>query len=131
MVVDRLRLRGAKDFDKYCLAVEQSVAGMVDEPVFEYLGDLKPLTLVIFGENDNLIPNPYLHGGKAEEIGNIAKEKIPNCRLEMIPKCGHFAQFEKPEAVNRLILSIINSCYARQSLAENIPPQSGGTRLLK
>ncbi len=107
MVVDRLRLRGAKDFDKYCLAVEQSVAGMVDEPVFEHLGEIVPPTLVIFGENDNLIPNPYLHGGKSEDIGKIAKEKIPNCQLEIIPKCGHFTQFEKPEVVNRLISTFI------------------------
>ncbi|MEZ4747755.1 MAG: alpha/beta hydrolase [Calditrichia bacterium] len=107
MVVDRIRLRGATDFDKYCLAIEQSVAGMVDEPVFDYLGEISQPTLVIFGENDNLIPNPYLHGGKSASIGKIAEEKIPNSKLVMIENCGHFAQFEQPEAVNQAIVSFI------------------------
>ncbi|MEZ4766618.1 MAG: alpha/beta hydrolase [Calditrichia bacterium] len=80
---------------------------MVDEPVFDYLGEISQPTLVIFGENDNLIPNPYLHGGKSASIGKIAEEKIPNSKLVMIENCGHFAQFEQPEAVNQTIVSFI------------------------
>ena len=107
MIVDRLRVRKAKDFELYCLANQLSVAGMVDEPVFDYLGEIKQPTLIIFGENDNLIPNPYLHGGKTEDIAKTAAQKIPNSTLVMIEKCGHFAQFEKPEAVNRAIVQFL------------------------
>jgi pimeloyl-ACP methyl ester carboxylesterase len=108
MVIDRLRLRQAKDFVLYCLANQQSVAGMVDEPVFDYLGEIKQPTLIIFGENDNLIPNPYLHGGKTEDIAKTAAQKIPNSTLVMIEKCGHFAQFEKPEVVNQAIIQFLS-----------------------
>lgn len=107
MVTDRIALRKARDFEWYCYTVVKSVQGMVDQPVYEKLGDISKPTLILFGENDNLIPNPYLHGGKTEDIGRIGKEKIRNSKLVMIPGCGHFAQFEKPEIVNREIMTFV------------------------
>ncbi|MCB0258462.1 MAG: alpha/beta hydrolase, partial [Calditrichaeota bacterium] len=65
--------------------------------------------LIIFGENDNLIPNPYLHGGRSREIARIGQERIPDNRVELIPNCGHFAQFEKPVEVNGAIKSFLSS----------------------
>ena len=103
MVTDRIALRRAKDFDKYCYAVVKSVEGMLNEPVYPYLEEIGQPTLILFGENDNLIPNPYLHGGRSREIAEIGKEKIPNSQLIMIPRCGHFAHFEQAEIVNRAI----------------------------
>jgi pimeloyl-ACP methyl ester carboxylesterase len=103
MVTDRIALRYAKDFDYYCYTVAKAVAGMVEEPVYEYLEDIQQPTLIIFGKNDNLIPNPYLTGGKTDAIAKIGAEKIPDSKLVMVPRCGHFAQFEKPEIVNREI----------------------------
>jgi pimeloyl-ACP methyl ester carboxylesterase len=107
MVTDRIALRHAKDFDYYCYTVAEAVAGMVEEPVYEYLEDIRQPTLIIFGENDNLIPNPYLTGGKTIAIARIGAEKIPHNKLVIIPRCGHFAQFEKPEIVNREILAFM------------------------
>lgn len=37
MITDRIAMRTAKDFNAYCYAVVQSVYGMVDEPVLDYL----------------------------------------------------------------------------------------------
>ncbi len=103
MITDRIALRGARDFEAYCYAVVQSVRGMLAEPVYDHLEEIKQPTLIIFGENDNLIPNPYLHGGHSRTIANIGDEKIPDSQLVMIPSCGHFAMFEKPADVNRAI----------------------------
>jgi pimeloyl-ACP methyl ester carboxylesterase len=108
MITDRIALRDAKDFDYYCYTVSKAVQGMVEEPVSEYLEDIQQPTLTIFGENDNLIPNPYLTGGKTKSIAKIGAEKIPNNKLLLIPRCGHFAQFERPDVVNREIKTFMD-----------------------
>ncbi|MFH0735812.1 MAG: alpha/beta hydrolase [bacterium] len=107
MVTDRIAFRDAKDFDKYCYAVTRSVNGMVDQPVINLLDRITKPTLIIFGENDNLIPNPYLTGGTTESIAKIGHEKITGSKLIMIPNCGHFAQFEKYQEVNNAITDFL------------------------
>lgn len=103
IITDRLAMRSATDFDNYCYTVAQSVAGMVNEPVIDKLHQIKQPALILFGENDNLIPNRYLNPGTTLDIAETGHEKLPDSRLKMIPKCGHFAPFEKPEAVNEAI----------------------------
>ena len=49
MISDRMIMRTAKDFNAYCYAVVQSVGGMVDNPVLDYLQDIKVPTLIFFG----------------------------------------------------------------------------------
>jgi pimeloyl-ACP methyl ester carboxylesterase len=100
MVTDRISMRSADDFNAYCYAVVQSVNGMVDNPVIDYLEDIKVPTLIIFGENDNLIPNRFLNPGPTSEIAKYGASKIKNSKLVMVPKCGHFMMFEKSEVFN-------------------------------
>ena len=100
MINDRISMRTASDFDAYCYTVVQSVNGMVDEPVIDYLQDIKVPTLIFFGENDNLIPNRYLNPGRTEPIAKFGADKIKNSKLIMVPKCGHFMMFEKPDTFN-------------------------------
>lgn len=106
-VTDRIQMRGAKDFIPYCYAVTRNVAGMIDQPVWDKLDQIKQKTLILFGENDGLIPNPYLHGGTTESIAEIGQKAIPNNKLVMIPECGHMAQFEKADVVNKEIINFI------------------------
>lgn len=108
MITDRIAFRGAKDFENYCYTVVRSVNGMVDQPVIDFLDKIKQPTLILFGENDNLIPNPYLNPGKTEEIAKIGASKIPNSKLVMIPECGHFLQFEKPEIFNQSVIEFLS-----------------------
>jgi pimeloyl-ACP methyl ester carboxylesterase len=107
MITDRIALRGAKDFDKYCYAVVRSVHGMVDEPVYNLLNRIKQPTLIIFGENDNLIPNRFLNPGPTKDIAEYGHSKIPNSKLLLIEDCGHFAQFEKPEVFNQAVIDFL------------------------
>ena len=100
MISDRAAMRTASDFDNYCHAVTVSVAGMVSEPVIDKLEGLMIPTLIIFGENDNLIPNRYLNPGRTIDIAQNGASKITNSKLVMVPKCGHFMMFEKPEVFN-------------------------------
>jgi pimeloyl-ACP methyl ester carboxylesterase len=101
MITDRLRMRTADDFNAYCYAVVQSVNGMVDNPVIDYLENIKVPTLILFGENDNLIPNRFLNPGPTEAIAKFGASKIKDSKLVMVPKCGHFMMFEKSEVFNK------------------------------
>ncbi len=103
MITDRIAMRDAEYFDNYCYTVVQSVNGMVDQPVYDFLPDIKQKTLILFGENDNLIPNPYLNPGFTSDIGKVAEERIPDSKLIVVPSCGHFVQFEKAEVFNNAV----------------------------
>jgi len=103
IITDRIQIRSAKEFDRYCYAVSKNVAAMLDGIVWDRLDQIKPRTLIIFGEQDGLIPNPYLHGGRTRDIAAIGVHEIPDNELVMIPKCGHFVQLEKPDQTNAAI----------------------------
>lgn len=100
MITDRISMRSADDFEAYCYAVVQSVQGMVDGPVIDYLEDIKVATLIFFGENDNLIPNRFLNPGPTIEVAKYGASKIKDSKLVMVPKCGHFMMFEKSGVFN-------------------------------
>lgn len=100
MITDRIAMRKAADFEAYCYAVVQSVNGMVDEPVLPFLKMIKQPTLVLFGENDNLIPNRFLNPGRTIEVAEAGHRELPNSQLVMLPRTGHFLQFESAEAFN-------------------------------
>lgn len=107
MITDRIALREAVQFDNYCYTVVKSVQGMVDQPVVHLLGKITQPTLIVFGENDNLIPNPYLNPGFTSGIGQKGEKLIPNSELLMIPECGHFLQFERPEIFNQAVKNFL------------------------
>ncbi len=107
MITDRLAMRSAVDFEAYCYAVVQSVHGMVDNPVMDYLQDINVPTLIFFGENDNLIPNRFLNPGKTVDIAKRGANKIKGSKLVMVPKCGHFMMFEKADVFNNEVISFL------------------------
>ena len=109
IITDRLAMRSAKDFDHYCHTVAQSVDGMVNEPVIDKLDMIKQPTLIVFGENDNLIPNRYLNPGWTKDIAMIGDNKIPDSKLIMLPKCGHFLPFEKANEFNSAIRQFLSN----------------------
>ena len=103
MIIDRMNMRTAVDFDAYCYIIPKNVQGMVDDPVYDFLPKIQQPVLVIFGENDNLIPNRYLNPGTTEAVARDGAGRIPKAELHLLPKTGHFAQFESAEEVNQLI----------------------------
>ncbi len=107
MVEERERMARAKEFDRFCYAVWCSVGAMLDEPVRAKLGRIAVPVLVIGGENDNLIPNPYLHGGFTRDVMEDGVRALPNARLVMLPHAGHMVQIEKAGDVNREVLAFV------------------------
>ena len=109
MVTDRIAMRSAVDFDAYCYIIPECVKGMVDQPVFDELPNVQQPTLVVFGYQDNLIPNRFLNGGETEEIGKQGVAQMPNARLFMVDKAGHFVQFEQAATVNDAIRGFLET----------------------
>lgn len=106
MYEDRLKLKADSNaYQRFATVFTQSVAAMLNGPVFQELDQLSVPTLVLFGENDLLIPNRYLHPGlTTDKVGESARDQIPNCELKMLPNCGHFVPWEQPEMVSEAIL---------------------------
>lgn len=107
MTTDRIAVRQADDFSDYCYSVSRNVAAMINGPVWADLDKIKQPTLMLFGENDGLIPNPYLHGGYTRDVAEIGKNSIPNSQLILLHDCGHFVQFEQAEQANKAILDFV------------------------
>ena len=104
MYQDRLFMRETEEYDRYCAMIPQCVAGMLDEPVFDQLPQIKIPTLVLYGADDALIPNKFLHPTLTTEmVAKAGATCIPGSKLQMIPKAGHFVQWEGAKEVNKVI----------------------------
>lgn len=110
MYEDRMKIKSDSQFMEYSYVVAEGVMGMLNEPVFEKLGEIKQPTLICYGKEDRLIPNTYLHKKlDTKSIAEIAIQKIPNSKLKMIPKAGHFVHFDQPEEVNEIMKNFLEN----------------------
>ncbi|MDX5481154.1 MAG: alpha/beta hydrolase, partial [Hymenobacteraceae bacterium] len=89
--------------------VARSVAAMVDEPVHDQLPQLQMPTLIVFGEQDALIPNKYFNPTLTTKyVAEIGQERIPNSQVVMVPEAGHMLQYEQPAAFNKAVRDFLN-----------------------
>jgi len=108
MIEDRLAMGDAEDFEAYATNIAESVAAMLDEPVYDRLSEINTETLVVYGENDALIPNKYLNPGlTTKAVAEAGVKKLPNASLYMIPECGHFIAYDCP-AVSEIIIQFLS-----------------------
>ena len=101
MLEDRLRMRAdTQEYDRYCQMIPKCVMGMLNEPVFDRLPDLDVPALIVFGEEDGLIPNRLLHPGlTTRQVAELGRERIRGSVLKMLSPCGHFVPWECPEGI--------------------------------
>ncbi|HAI75601.1 MAG TPA: alpha/beta hydrolase [Microscillaceae bacterium] len=111
MANDRIAIKQAPDFDAYCQCVERNVAGMLDQPVAARLPEIKQPVLLVFGNNDALIPNKLLNPQLTvytvveqalEDLSGAAKHI-----LILMPQAGHMVQFEQAERLNKDIIDFV------------------------
>jgi pimeloyl-ACP methyl ester carboxylesterase len=82
----------------------KSINGMLNEQVQQYLHNIEVTTLVLFGDQDRLIPNTLIHFGETPEgIAKKATGLMPNAHYKLIKHAGHFVQIEKAGEVNTFI----------------------------
>jgi len=111
MYEDRLRMRADTAlYEAYCQMIPQCVLGMLREPVFDKLSEIKLPILILYGRGDLLIPNTLLHAQlTTEKVAQAGHEQLPDSQLQMLDACGHFVQWECAEAVNTAIKSFITN----------------------
>ncbi|WP_276501392.1 alpha/beta hydrolase [Terrimonas pollutisoli] len=104
LIQDRLRMKACDIYKIYCENVAAGVTGMLIHPVRDSLQYLSMPVLVVFGANDALITNRYLHPAlKTDELALQSAASIKNSKVEMIPQAGHMVQFEKSNEVTSII----------------------------
>lgn len=80
------------------------VMAMFQEPVHALLPQVALPVHILFGQDDALIPNRLLHPRLSpERLAAGACRRLPRGSYEIIPRAGHFLQWEAAHEVNRSI----------------------------
>lgn len=108
MIEDRFTLREDSAYEAYCEMIPKCVKGMLEGPVFDKLKELSLPVMVVYGENDKLIPNAYLHASlTTKSVGEMGAAEIPQASLHLLLEAGHFVQWDQAEKVNNLISTFL------------------------
>ncbi len=103
LLEERVRMRDTAAFKGTSVAVARSIAGMVDFPVADRLGEIGIPTLIVYGTDDRMIPNPLFHGGRTRAIADFAVRSMPNAQLVMLPGAGHTGHHDDPDGFHAAI----------------------------
>jgi pimeloyl-ACP methyl ester carboxylesterase len=109
LLEERVRMGKTPEFRGTSVAVSRSIAGMVDFPVKDRLGELAVPTLIVYGTDDRMIPNPILHGGRTRGIAEIGHEAIADSELVMIPGAGHTVHHDAADAWNEAVEAFLSA----------------------
>jgi pimeloyl-ACP methyl ester carboxylesterase len=103
LLEERVRMSRTRAFQGTSVAVARSVAGMLDHPVWPRLGQIEAPTLIVYGTDDRMIPNPVFTGGSTRAIAEAGQRAIPHSELVLIPGAGHTVQHDAPDDFNRAV----------------------------
>ncbi len=84
----------------YKMMTERCIISMLDEPVYPRLGEIAQPTLVIFGEQDAMIPNQLFHPLTTRRLATSGVKRMQNAELIMLQNCGHMVMWECANRVN-------------------------------
>lgn len=118
LIEERVRVVGTADFDAYAYAQVRAVEGLThDDFVRDNLKAIQTPALIIFGEEDRLIPNPFMHGGVARTVMAYGHGQLQGSKLVGLARCGHTVQLDCPEDYNRHVLEFLNALPATKQSA--------------
>lgn len=109
LIEERVRMRTTPAFRGTSVAVARSIAGMIDHPVYDRLGQVAVPTLVVYGTRDRLIPNRIFNGGTPASVGRQAKKAIPRSELVMIPGAGHMVHYDAADRFNAAVRDFLET----------------------
>ncbi len=107
LLKERVRLGQHSSFEGTSVAVSRSVRGMIDHPVFERLGEIKHQTLVIYGTEDRMIPNPFFTSGHTQTTAERGVDAMTHARLVMLDGAGHTVYHDAPKLFNEAVRSFL------------------------
>lgn len=107
LIEERVRMGKHPSFEGTAVAVSRSVAGMVDYPVHDRLGEIQTPTLIVFGTLDRMIPNPIFNGGRTRTVAEHGRDAMPNAELLMVRGAGHTVHHDAPETFNSAVRSFL------------------------
>jgi len=87
-----------RDYAKAEGTMKEIIKKVLEEDLLPDLSKIKTKTLIIWGKEDKIVPVNQAH---------IFKEKIPDSKLEIIPKVGHSPHLEVPEKLFEILLKFI------------------------
>jgi pimeloyl-ACP methyl ester carboxylesterase len=109
MYSDRMAIKEDAQFMDYMHVLSRGVMSMLNEPVFELLPQIKQPILVVYGADDKLIPNKYMHPGMdTQQVAALAKQQMPQAEVHLVEMAGHFVHFEQPEQLNKLMMDFLS-----------------------
>jgi 4,5:9,10-diseco-3-hydroxy-5,9,17-trioxoandrosta-1(10),2-diene-4-oate hydrolase len=94
-------LPGAQEAFLSTLRRNATLRGVRDDvwrPIVDNLQSITAPTLVIWGQQDRILPVAH---------AQVAGDRIANVRLQIIDRCGHEPQIERPEEFNALVLEFL------------------------
>ena len=108
LIEQRKAIGERADFAAYARANAASVAGMVNAPVYDRLGEVEHPTLVLYGTGDQLIPNPHLNPQwSTTDIAERAEEALPNAEMHLVEDAGHLLMIEQPETFRERVQAFL------------------------
>lgn len=97
-----------QNFTRFSNLICNSVSGMLDEPVFNYLPHLTMPVHLIYGTNDTAIPNRILHPQlTVTQLAQNAATQIPNCTTQIVQGSGHYLPVENPTSVAQALKNLV------------------------
>lgn len=110
LIEERVRVAKTPEFDQYAYANVKSVQGLTETDfVRDNLDKIKVPTLIIHGDEDRLIPNPFMHGGPTRDIMEYGHRGISGSRLITLENCGHMIQIDCSKRYNRDVSSFVEA----------------------
>lgn len=107
---ERLRLQRHPSFRDTSRAVSRCIRGMLDQPVFDRLGDVAVPTLMVYGDSDRMIPNPVFNPGATAAVAERGARAIPGCRLVMLKGAGHMVMHDDPTGFHGALSPFLEQC---------------------
>jgi pimeloyl-ACP methyl ester carboxylesterase len=103
LLEERVRMQSHASFQGTSVAVSRSIAGIPDHPVRDRLTEITQPTLVVFGTDDRMIPNPIFTGGRTRKVAYEGVSLMPDADLVLLKGAGHTVHHDDPEGFNRAL----------------------------
>lgn len=87
-----------KDYFKANAKMKETLKKVLAEDLLPEISKIKTKTLIIWGQNDRLVPVKYAY---------IFKEKIKDSQMVILPKINHSPHLEVPEKLVEVILKFL------------------------